>query len=61
MRFISGGRKKTRRTLNACKFNSINSIDVIFYTCIAQSILSNYRKFHYSNPTSSKDNVQDGP
>ena len=56
---ISGGQKKTHRTLDACRFKSIYSIDTIFHTCIAQSILSNYSEFRYSNPTSSEDNVQD--
>ena len=37
------------------------SINYIFDTCIAQSILSNYIKFRYSNPSSSYDNVQDVP
>ena len=58
---ISGGQKKTRRTLNACRFKSIYAIKMIFHTCIAQSVLSNYTKFRYSNPTSSYDNVQDVP
>ena len=58
---ISGGQKKTHRTLDACRFNSIYSVNVIFHTCIAQSVLSNWRKFRYSNPTSSYDNVQDVP
>ena len=60
---ISGGQKKTHRTLNACRFQSIYSINVIFHTCIAQtqSVLSKYRKFCYSNPTSFYDNAQDVP
>ena len=59
IRHISGGQKKTRRTLDACRFESIYLIDTIFHTCIAQSIFSNYSKFRYSNPTSSEDNIQD--
>ena len=58
---LSGGQKKTHRPLDACRFKSIYSIDIIFYTCIAQSVLSNNKKFRYSNPTSSEDNVQDIP
>ena len=54
-------RKKTHRTLDACRFKTINSINKIFCTCFAQSVLSNYKKFHNSNPTSSYDNVQDVP
>ena len=56
---ISGGQKKTHRTLDACRLNFFYSISTIFHTCIAQSILSNYSEFGYSNPTSSEDNVQD--
>ena len=55
---ISGGQKKTHRTLDACRFQSIYSIDMIFHICIAQSVLSRYRKFCYSNLTSFYDNVQ---
>ena len=58
---ISGGQKKTHRTLDACRFQSIYSIDMIFHTCIAQSVLSKYRKLCYSNPTSFYDNAQDVP
>ena len=58
---ISDGQKKTHRTLDACRFQSIYSIDMIFHTCIAQSVLSKYRKFCYSNPTRFYDNVQDVP
>ena len=58
---ISGGQKKTHRTLDAYKFKSINSIDIIFYTCAATSVLSNHVKFYHYNPTSSYDNVQEVP
>ena len=58
---LSGGQKKTHRTLDACRFKSIYSINIIFHTCIAQSVLSNWRKFRYSISTSSYDNVQDVP
>ena len=54
-------RKKTHRTLDACSFEYIYSIDIIFHTCIAQSVLSNHRKFRFSNPTSFYDTVQDVP
>ena len=50
---ISGGQKKTHQTLDACRFKSIYSIDVFLNTSIAQSVLSIYRKFRYSNQTSS--------
>ena len=58
---ISGGQKKMHRTLNACRFKSIYSINMILHTCIAQSVLSYNRKFCYSNQISFYDNVQDVP
>ena len=54
---VSGGQKKTHRTLDACRFQSIYSIDMIFHICIAQSVLSYYRKFCLSNPICFHDNV----
>ena len=56
--YISRGQKKTHRTLDAFRFQSIYSIGMIFHICIAQSVLSRYRKFSYSNLTSFYDNVQ---
>ena len=43
---ISGGQKKTRRTLDAYRLKTINAINIIFHTCIAQSVPSNYVNFH---------------
>ena len=59
--YVSGGQKKTRRTLDAYRLKTINAINIIFHTCIAQSVPSNYVKFYYSKSTSFDDNVQDVP